>query len=69
MSQLTTAIRKMLPQSDFALLGRRFTVENRAHARDARSRASQSYNAGRLSAAGRAMVDLKADAVLARRGS
>ena len=68
MSKLTTTTRKKLPQSDFALPGRRFPVEDEAHARDAKARASQSYNAGRLSAAEKATVDRKADAVLSKKG-
>jgi hypothetical protein len=68
MGKLTAATRKKLPRSDFALPGRRFPVEDKAHARDAKARASQSYNAGRLSAADKDKVDRKADAVLAKKG-
>jgi len=68
MSKLTTATRKRLQPSDFALPGGRFPIEDKAHARDAKARASQSYNAGRLSAGEKAKVDRKADAVLAKKG-
>ena len=68
MSTLTTAKRKKLPQSDFTLPGRRFPVEDKAHARNAKARAAQSHNAGRLSAAEKAQVDRKADVVLAKKG-
>jgi hypothetical protein len=68
MSKLTTAARKKLPASDFALPGGRFPMEDKAHARDAKARASQAFNAGRLSVAERAKVDHKADAVLAKKG-
>ncbi len=68
MSKLTTKARKKLPKSDFALPGGRFPVEDKAHARDAKARASQGYNAGHLSAAEKAKVDHKADAVLGRKG-
>ena len=67
MSKLTAAARKNLPSSDFALSGRRFPVEDKAHARDAKARASQALNAGRLSAADKTKVDNKADAVLAKK--
>ena len=67
MSKLSTAARKKLPSSDFALPGRRFPVEDKAHARDAKARASQALNAGRLSAADTTKVDHKADAVLAKK--
>jgi len=43
-------------------------VEDKAHARDAKARASQAFNAGRLSAADKTKVDHKADAVLAKKG-
>ena len=67
MSKLTTAARKKLPSSDFALPGGRFPVEDKAHARDAKARASQAFNAGRLSAADKTKVYHKADAVLAKK--
>lgn len=68
MSKLTTAARKKLPKSAFALPGGRFPVEDKAHARDAKARAAQGLNSGRLSAAEKKMVDQKADAVLAKKG-
>lgn len=67
MSKLTTEARKKLPKSDFALPGGRYPVEDKAHARDAKARASQGYNAGRLTSAEKAKVDQKADAVLAKK--
>ncbi len=68
MATLTTARRKNLPSSDFALPGRRYPVEDKAHARDAKARASQALNAGRLTATEKAKVDRKADAVLQKKG-
>jgi hypothetical protein len=68
MSKLTTATRKKLPDSAFALPGGRYPIEDKAHARDAKARAAQGYNSGRLSAAEKAQVDQKADAVLAKKG-
>ena len=68
MGTLTTARRKKLPSSEFALPGRRYPVEDKAHARDAKARASQAFNAGRLSAAEKSKVDHKADAVLHKKG-
>ena len=41
MAKLTTAARKKIPTSEFALPGRRYPVEDEAHARNALSRASQ----------------------------
>jgi hypothetical protein len=68
MSKLTTKARKKLPPSEFALSGRRYPVEDKAHARDAKARAAQQHNAGRLSAADKGKVDRKADAVLGTKG-
>ena len=68
LSKLTTEARKKLPKSAFALPGGRYPVEDKAHARDAKARASQGYNSGNLSAAEKAKVDQKADAVLAKKG-
>ena len=67
MSKLTTEARKKLPASQFALPGGRYPVEDKAHARDAKARASQQERRGRLSAAEKAKVDKKADAVLRKK--
>ena len=65
MSKLTTEDRKSLPRKDFALPDeKRFPVEDRAHARNAKARAAQSEKAGTLSKSDRAKVDAKADRVL-----
>jgi hypothetical protein len=64
MPSLTTKTRKSLPKKEFALPGGKYPVEDKAHAANAKARASQQYNAGKLSAADRAKVDSKADAVL-----
>lgn len=68
MAKLTTAARKKLPATSFALPGGRYPVEDKAHARDAKARASQQEKAGHLSAADKHKVDRKADAVLAKGG-
>lgn len=41
MTKLTTATRKKIPTGEFALPGRRYPVEDEAHARNALSRVSQ----------------------------
>lgn len=64
MSTLTTKTRKSLPKKDFALPDGKYPVEDKSHAADAKARATQQYDAGNLSAADRAKVDRKADAVL-----
>lgn len=64
MSTLTTKARKSLAKKDFALAGGKYPVEDKAHAANAKARATQQYNAGKLSASDRAKVDRKANAVL-----
>ncbi len=41
MTKLTTATRKRIPTGDFALPGRRYPIEDKAHARNALARVSQ----------------------------
>lgn len=66
MAKLTTKQRDKMPAKDFALPGGRYPVEDKKHAANAKSRASQQYNAGNLSASQKANVDAKADKVLAK---
>ena len=67
MAKLTADARKKIPASQFALPGGRYPVEDKAHARDAKARASQQERRGNLSAAEKAKVDKKADAVLGKK--
>jgi hypothetical protein len=65
--KLTSKARKSLPAKDFGLPGsRRFPLENKAHARDAKARASEMFNKGKISGAQHAEIDRKADAILKR---
>ena len=64
MTKLTTKTRNKIPGGDFALPGRRYPIEDKAHARNAKARASQAVKAGRMSKAEAAKIDKKADAVL-----
>jgi hypothetical protein len=64
MAKLRTRTRKSLPENEFALPGGKYPVEDKAHAANAKARATQQYKAGKLSAADRARVDRKAAAVL-----
>ena len=66
MSKLTMTVRKALPDSAFAGPGRSFPVEDKAHARAAKSRASGAVNAGRMSKSTEAKIDAKADRVLGK---
>jgi hypothetical protein len=66
-SKLDTKERESIPKSKFALPEeRKYPVEDKAHARNAKARASQQAKAGTLSAADRKKVDVKADKVLGR---
>ena len=65
MAELNTSDRKKLPKSKFAEPDKRkYPIEDKAHARNAKSRASQAQNAGRMSKAEEKKIDRKADAVL-----
>jgi hypothetical protein len=66
MAKLTTAERKKLPAKDFAGAGRSYPVEDKAHARNAKARASQAANAGRISKSEEKRIDAKANKVLKR---
>ena len=64
MAELTTKARKAIPASKFALPGGRFPVEDKAHAANAKARATQGLAKGTLSPADAAKVRHRADAVL-----
>lgn len=64
MAKLTTKARDKLPKGDFAGPGRSYPVENKAHAANAKARASQMEAKGKLSPSANAKIDAKADKVL-----
>ena len=65
MAELDATKRNKLPAKDFAEPGKRaYPIEDKAHARNAKARASQAVKAGRRSKAEEAKIDKKADAVL-----
>lgn len=66
MAKLTAAQRKKLSSSQFAGPGRSYPVPDKSHARNAKARASQAYNAGRISKGQEKRIDAKADRVLKR---
>jgi hypothetical protein len=72
MAKLTTKERKSLPKSDFGLPGREaFPMPDRAHAANAKARATQMENKGKLSSSSKAKIDAKANRILdgGKRGS
>lgn len=64
---LTTKTRDEIPSSKFALSGRRYPIENAAHAKNAKARAKQELDKGDLSQEEYDTVVKKADAVLAKK--
>jgi hypothetical protein len=69
MAELDTKHRDKLPKKDFAEPEKRaYPIEDKAHARNAKARASQAVKAGRMSKAEEGRIDRKADAVLKKKG-
>jgi hypothetical protein len=65
MAELDANARKKLPKSKFAEPDKRkYPIEDKAHARNAKARASQAVKAGRMSKAEETKIDKKADAAL-----
>jgi hypothetical protein len=69
MAVLTAAKRKRIPPGKFGIHDPRtgegkYPMPDKAHARNAKARASQQLNAGNLSAEEKAKIDRKADAIL-----
>lgn len=64
MSKLTTKSRNTLPASKFAGAGRSYPIPDRAHAANAKARATQQVIAGNLSPSAKAKIDAAANRVL-----
>jgi hypothetical protein len=65
MAKLTTQAREKIPAKKFAEPEKRaYPIEDKAHARNAKARASQAVEAGRMSKAEEGKIDGKADSVL-----
>lgn len=62
MARLTAAARKRLPAKDFGEPSKRkFPMEDKAHARDAKARASEEERKGKISKGTERAIDRKAD--------
>ena len=62
MGKLNAAARDALPSSEFGLPSKRgFPMPDKSHAANAKARASQAVNAGRMSASTEAKIDAKAN--------
>lgn len=66
MAKLDAKARNKLPAKDFAGPARSYPVEDKAHARDAKSRASAAEHKGRMSKAEERKIDARADKVLGK---
>lgn len=68
MAKLTAKRRRKIPKSKFALPGsRRFPIHDRAHAANAKARATQQWKKGRISKATRDKIHARANRVLKRK--
>lgn len=65
MAELTNKKRDKEPKSEFGLPEeRKYPMPDRAHARNAKARASQQEHEGNLTSAEKAKIDRKADRIL-----
>lgn len=65
MAKLKAATRNKLPKSEFGMPGeRKFPVNDKAHAVNAKARATQMVKKGKLSKSSEAKIDMKANKVL-----
>jgi hypothetical protein len=68
MAKLSTRRRKKLKKSQFALPGsRKYPVHDKAHAANAKARATQQYKKGRISRSTKNKIHAKANRVLRRK--
>ena len=67
MAKLTAAQRNRLKGSQFAGPGRSFPVNDASHAKNAKARASEAVNKGRMSKSEESRIDAKADKVLGKK--
>jgi len=63
--KLTAKARKAIPKSEFALPGeRKYPVNDKSHAANAKSRAQQQYDKGNISKSTLSKIDARANKVL-----
>jgi hypothetical protein len=68
MAKLTAEKRKSLSKSSFGMPGsKKYPMPDKAHARNAKARASQQYNKGNLSASSKSKIDAKANRILGKK--
>jgi len=65
MAKLTTKARKKLPKSEFGLPGeKKYPMPDKAHAANAKARASQEVKKGNLTVSQEKKIDAKANKIL-----
>lgn len=72
MAKLSSKERNKLPKSDFGLPGQeKYPMPDKAHAANAKARATQMENKGKLSEGSKSKIDAKANRILdsGKRGS
>ena len=68
MAKLTTKKREAIPKKEFGLPGeKKYPMEDKAHARNAKARASEMEHKGKLSASSKSKIDAKANKVLGKK--
>jgi hypothetical protein len=67
MARLSTKARKALPKSTFAGPDRSYPIPDKSHAANAKARASQAVNAGRMGKGTEAKIDAKANRKLGQK--
>lgn len=67
MAKLSASKRKKIPKSEFGMPGeRKYPINDKAHAINAKARASQMVKKGKLSPSSKAKIDAKANKVLGK---
>jgi hypothetical protein len=66
--KVTTAARKAMPKSEFGMPGSRsYPMPDKAHAVNAKARATQQVKAGNLSEFSKAKIDAKANKIIKKK--
>ena len=68
MAKLTAAKRKKIPKSEYGMPGeKKYPMPDKAHAANAKARATQMVNKGKLSKSSEAKIDAKANKILGKK--
>ena len=68
MPKLDAAKRKKIPKKEFGMPGeKKYPINDKAHAKNAKARATQMEKKGKLSASSKAKIDAKADKMLGKK--